>query len=147
MKWGVFPQLGELRELVMSEHPNVEITRRGFELFAAGDIGAITDLLDDDVVWHHPGNSPLAGDHKGKEGVLGFFGTIIQETGGTFKNEVHDILGNDAHVVAMSRITAERNGKVLDQNVINVFHVNKDGKLTERWILSEDPQAFDNFWS
>lgn len=130
----------------MSEHPNVEKVRRGLELFGAGDIAGMTDMLDDDIVWHHPGSSPLAGDHKGKEGVMGFFARIIQETGGTFKNEVHDILGNDQHVVAMFHITADRNGKRLDQNVINVFHVN-EGKLTERWLLAEDLNSFDDFWS
>lgn len=131
----------------MSEHPNVETTRRGFELFAAGDIGAMTDLLDDGVVWHHPGTSPLAGDYKGKDGVMSFFASIIQETGGTLKNEVHDILGNDDHVLVMSHLTAERNGKRLDQNVINVLHMSGEGKLTERWLLTEDSKAFDDFWS
>lgn len=47
----------------------------------------------------------------------------------------------------MSRITADRNGKRLDQNVINVFHVNADGKLTERWQLPSDLKSFDDFWS
>ncbi len=131
----------------MSEHPNVEKIR---QLFAAKDMAALTDLLEDDVVWHHPGNSPLAGDYKGKEGVMDFFAKfakIAQETGGSLKSDTHDILGNDQHVVAMIHMAADRNGKRLDQNVIIVFHVNGDGKLTERWLFPQDLQSFDDFMS
>lgn len=37
---------------------NVEIARRGFEAIARGDLGAIGELLDDEVKWH--GGDPSA---------------------------------------------------------------------------------------
>ena len=36
----------------MTEHPNVELTRRGYDAFAKGDLAALSELLADDVTWH-----------------------------------------------------------------------------------------------
>jgi ketosteroid isomerase-like protein len=32
----------------MTEHPNVGLTRRGYDAFAAGDLAALSELLADD---------------------------------------------------------------------------------------------------
>ena len=32
---------------------NVEIVRRGFEAYTAGDLGSLRELYDPGVVWHH----------------------------------------------------------------------------------------------
>ncbi len=58
----------------MTDHPNLEIARAGYEAFASGDLAAVSDLLSDDIVWHSGGNNILTGDYEGKEAVLGFFG-------------------------------------------------------------------------
>ena len=44
----------------MTEHPNVELARRGYEAFAKGDLATLTELLADDVVWHVQGGGPLS---------------------------------------------------------------------------------------
>ena len=126
-------------------HPNEEVVRRGFEAFLSGDMGALNDLFADDIVWHAPGRNPLSGDHKGKEAVFETFRQLFEMTGGTFKVELHDILANDEHVIVLVHATAEREGKRLDDNGVQVFHV-KDGKVAEQWLHPGDVYAGDEFF-
>jgi ketosteroid isomerase-like protein len=129
----------------MTEHPNIELARRGYEAFAKGDLAALTELLADDVVWHVQGG-PLSGDYRGRDQVFGFFGRIAEETGGTFRLGVHDILANDEHTVALATMTATRGGKSIEVPVVNVTH-NRDGQVTEFWSAVTDPEAAVDFWA
>jgi ketosteroid isomerase-like protein len=100
-------------------HPDEEIVRRGYDAFSRGDMQTLRELFDPDVVWHTPGRSQLAGDHRGVDAVLGFFGRTMELTGGTFRVEVHDVVANDEHVVGLHEVIAEREGKTLrDRNVL-----------------------------
>jgi uncharacterized protein len=55
-------------------HPNEDLIRRGCEAFNKGDAATLRELFDAEIVWHFPGRSVLAGDHRGTDAVLGFFG-------------------------------------------------------------------------
>jgi ketosteroid isomerase-like protein len=129
----------------MTDHPNLEKARSGYEAFAAGDLAAVSDLFSDDIVWHSGGANVLTGDYKGKEAVLGFFGLLMQESGGSFRNEIHDMLANDEHGVALVTMSATRDGKSFEGNVVHIFHMS-DGKMTEFWAIPEDPSRYDEFW-
>lgn len=131
----------------MAEAAGIQKVRAAFEAFGRGDLESVRDGLADDIVWHHPGNNVLSGDYKGPDEVIGFFGRVFQETNGTFKTDVHDVVGNDEHVVVLMNLRGERNGKQMDVKAANIFHVNSEGRATERWLLVEDTQAFDDFWS
>src|SRR6516162_8434512 len=113
----------------VTEHPNVEIARRGYEAFAKGDMATLTELIADDVVWHVQGVGPLDGDYHGRDQVFGFFGRLAEETGGTFRLDVHDILANDEHTVVLATLTATRGGKSIEVPVANVSHI-RDGEVT-----------------
>ena len=70
----------------------------------------------------------------------------MQETGGTFKNEIHDMLANDDHGVALVNFSATRGDKSLDGSIVHIFHM-RDGKMTEFWSISQDQAQFDAFWA
>jgi ketosteroid isomerase-like protein len=127
-------------------HPNEDLVRRGFAAFGTGDIATLRELLADDVIWHVGGRSPITGDYKGIDEVLGFFAQLAERAGGTFRIDVHDLLANDEHVVALVKGTAERDGKMLNDNGAQVFHV-QGGKVTEEWFHAGDQYASDEFWS
>ncbi len=128
-------------------HPNEELVRKGYDAFSRGDMDTLrNEIFAPDIVFHVPGNSPLAGDYRGFDEVLGFFGRLDELSGGTFKIEVHDVLANDEHVVSLDVSTAEREGKRLEDKSALVQRV-KDGKLVESWVHPADPPAFDEFWS
>jgi uncharacterized protein len=128
-------------------HPNEDLARRGYAAFAAGDMATLDDLFADDIVWHVGGRGPLSGDYEGKEAVIAYFGRLAQETGGNFRIELHDMLANDEHVVALTSASAERQGRSLDNaRGVQVFHI-RDGKVTESWFHSGDQYADDEFFS
>jgi ketosteroid isomerase-like protein len=128
-------------------HPNEERTRKGYEAFSSGDLEAVKDLFAPDILWHVPGDTPISGDYKGIDEVLGFFGTLMQETGGTFKLEIHDILANDKRAAILAHQYSTRNGKTLDTDVVHVMSINPEGKTTEFWGYVQDSKPIEEFWS
>ncbi len=127
-------------------HPNEDLVRRGFAAFGTGDMATLGELFADDIVWHSGGRNPIAGDYKGKDEVFGFFARLAERAGGTFRVDIHDVLANDEHVVALTTGSAEREGKRLSDDGVQIFHV-KDGKVTETWFHPGDQYANDEFWS
>jgi ketosteroid isomerase-like protein len=127
-------------------HPNEDIFRKGYEAFQKGDMEALGTLFTDDTVWHSPGKNIIAGDYKGKEQVFGLFAKLAQETEGSFQIELHDLLANDEHGVALFTTRANRGDKHLESNGVHVAHF-QGGKLAESWLHSVDQNAVDGFWS
>jgi uncharacterized protein len=126
-------------------HPNAELARKGFEAFAAGDVAAMDQLFADDAKWHFPGKGPACGDFEGKEAIFGSFAGIPQATD-SFAQEIHAILADDEHVVALVKTTAVAGGKTLRYDSVFVFHVS-GGKMTEGWVTPVDQATFDAFWT
>ena len=130
--------LSSINTIADVETPYARLGERDYE--------AVMSYLADDIVWHTPGDNPLSGDYQGKDAVLALFGRLFQETGGTFRADVHDLLANDDHGVGLVTVTARRGDRSLTVNDVNVFHL-RDGKVTECWIASTDQQAEDEFWA
>ncbi len=126
-------------------HPNAELTRRGFGALPAGDMATMGQLMADDVQWHLSGTSPWSGDFKGKEEVFASFALIPQETD-SFAQELHAILADDEHAVALVKTFMVRGGKSLHYDMVFVFHVS-GGKMTEAWITPVDHAAVEAFWA
>ncbi len=127
-------------------HPNEDLARRGYEAFATGDLDSLNTLFDENVRWHTPGRSPIAGDLEGREAVYAQFAKIAELSEGSFSLDIHDIIGNDEHVVAMVTARGSRGGADFEDNQVHVFHV-KDGKVTEFWGHPGDQYKADEFWS
>src|SRR4051794_28647756 len=75
----------------VSAQDDLAMISKGYEAFGAGDIQTVMDLFTDDIAWHIPGKNPLAGDYHGKDQVMGFFGKLMEMTGGTFRLTIHDL--------------------------------------------------------
>jgi len=128
-------------------HPNVQTVREGYAAFAQGDLEALRkEYFAPDIIWHYAGHSLLGGHFHGAEQVLDWLGKTFELSGGTLTVDVHDIVGNDEHVVALIVVRAARNGKHLNDQGVQVFHLS-DGKVTEVWTLPGDQNADDDFWS
>ena len=129
----------------MADHPNAELFQRGYTAFQQGDLDTLRSLFAPDITWHFPGHNHLSGAHRGVDAVLQFFGQQMQETDGTLRVEVHDILANDQHAVALAKVSAQRGGKSISDNYTHVVHI-ANGKLTESWIFGENQDKIDEFW-
>jgi ketosteroid isomerase-like protein len=127
-------------------HPNEDLTRRGFDAFAKGDVDTLRELFDQDAVWHVPGRSQLSGDYRGMDTILGLFAKIAELSGGTFRIDLHDVVANDEHAVGIDVSRGEREGRTLEDRNVLVSHI-RNGKIAEAWLLNDDQYAADEFFS
>ena len=131
----------------MTADENAALIRRGYEAFNAGDMDTLTEMFDENAVWHTPGRSSLAGDHHGRDATFAYFGQLGQGTGGTFRAELQHVLADDEdHVVGIHHNSGERDGKQLSVDTILVFEL-KDGRITKGSEHFSDLYAWDEFWS
>ena len=126
----------------MTDHPNAVLARRALTAFNAGDLPAMLDLLDDQVVWHAPGTSRFGGRFEGKDAVLERFGRMTA-AGVVTSFEIHDVVGNDEHVVALVQATIRGgDGRSYEGPQVQVMHV-RDGRCVEFWGMNQDQAAMD----
>jgi hypothetical protein len=126
---------------------NAAIVRRGYEALDSGDLTRLVDLFGDNVSWHTPGRSPLAGDVVGREAVFARLGRYLAETGGTFRAELKRVLTDEAgRVIGIHRSVAERDGKHLDIYGGIVFEL-ENGRIVDGREHFYDLRAWDEFWS
>jgi uncharacterized protein len=130
----------------MANHTNAETLRRGYAAFQTGDLETVKALFTSDITWHLPGHNHFSGAHQGVDKVLDLFTRNFAETNGTFKVELHDVLGNDEHAVALATVSGEREGRSLSDRYAHVVHF-KDGKVSESWIFGENQDQVDAFWT
>jgi ketosteroid isomerase-like protein len=125
------------------EHSDVDLVRQGYEAFRAGDTQRMDQLLADDVVWHVGGRSKLSGTHTGKQEVMELFARQAQLFGGSPRIDVHDIVGNDDHVIAIGTASVDDpDGGTVEWHFANVFHVD-NGQAKEVWGLADDTSTSD----
>jgi ketosteroid isomerase-like protein len=126
----------------VSASENEARIRAGYEAFNTGDVGVLVDLFAEDIVWHFPGRSKLAGEHVGRDAVLTFLGAYGAAGEGTFKAIVLDVLAHDDRVAGWANDTASARGRTLDVRAVVIFEM-RDGKVTEAWHHFDDPDAVD----
>jgi ketosteroid isomerase-like protein len=128
-------------------HPDEDLVREAFAAFGRGDLDTLRDqFFAEDVRFHFPGRGGLAGDHEGIGQVLEMFGRAFELSGGTLRLEVHDVIANDEHAVALFTARGERAGRRLEDRTVEVIHI-RDGKATEVWLYPADLYASDQFWA
>src|SRR5215218_8796189 len=132
-------------------HPNVrllEVFYRAQAAFYAGgdDTAALGGLLTDDIVWHVPGRSPIAGHYHGHQEVLGYFAARRAHAKTTFRVRSRAILADDQRAVQLADGQLERDGQLRTWQTVGVFHIT-DGKIAECWLVPFDQYLFDELWS
>jgi uncharacterized protein len=130
----------------MSEHPNAVVMRRAYAAFGAGDFAAMSEIVHPDVRFHVPGRSVLSATYEGRDAAFGYFGKLMELSGGTFRIENLHLFPSDFGGVYVDRLKAERNGKTLDLPICLVIRL-QDGQMTEAWDYFEDTAVWDAFWA
>ena len=116
--------------------------------FYAGAVGdrALREVLTEDVVWHVPGASAIAGTHRGLDAVLAYLGRRRDMTDATFRVEVHGMAIIAGRVVQLAGGRAVRDGVEVTWETVGVFRVFQ-GRIAECWLIPFDQAAFDRIWS
>jgi ketosteroid isomerase-like protein len=130
-----------------SEDRYVSLVRRGYEAFNGRDIESLVSLMATDVVHHVPGTTALAGDHKGIESVLSYYGALGELTNGTFRADLIDAHADGhGHVIAVHQISGTRNGvtRVSRGSILFTF---LGDKMTDLLEMHADLAGDDAFLS
>jgi ketosteroid isomerase-like protein len=121
----------------------VDLVRRGYDAFIAGDMEWLNQHLDENIVWHVAGGGSLSGDVRGREEVLAYFAKSVQVA--VPEIEIHDLAAGDDHVVGVLNVTWRRpTGETFSSRAVQVFHVDGDRAL-ESWFVPEDQAGVDAF--
>jgi ketosteroid isomerase-like protein len=135
---------------VAEQHPNARLLRAFHdaqnEFYAGGDQAASRALLTDDVTWHVPGRSAVAGEYRGREEVLRHFAARRELARATFRITVRDVIADDERAVIFAGATVQRGGRSHDWETVSVFRI-ADGRIAECWVLPHDQYRFDEIWS
>lgn len=117
------------------------------ELYAgSGGVDGVRALLAEDVVWHVPGASAIAGEHRGVDAVLAYMDQRRRMMDDTFRVSVHGAAMVAGRVVQLAGGTAVRDGRAVTWETVGVFRV-VDGRIVECWLVPFDQTAFDAIWS
>ena len=81
----------------------------------------------------------------GKQGLYELAGKAMAITGGTFNEEVEDVLANDRHAVVLARHRFTRDGASRDYRTAHVYEI-REGKLTQCFEQPRDASSFHDAW-
>lgn len=81
---------------------NIELVKKGYEAFSAGDVDTVMSLFDDNIEWVQPGDSAISGIYHGKA-ELGEYFSRLAEKSVTVK--LNRLLADGDTVVALTEVT------------------------------------------
>jgi ketosteroid isomerase-like protein len=110
------------------------------------DTADLRGLLADDIAWHVPGRSPIAGHYHGHQEVLCYFGARRAGAKATFRVLPRAILAEDEQAVHLADGQLERDGQLRTWQTVGVFRI-AGGQIAECWLVPFDQYLFDELWS
>ncbi len=117
------------------------------EFYAGGSGAALERLLAPNVTWTVPGHNRIAGNYRGLEEVLVYFGRRRDLAGRTLRMK-----GSDVLVGAGTRLAALTDGSATIRDVqhrwstVGLYEL-VGRKIAACWLLPLDQRAFDAIWS
>jgi ketosteroid isomerase-like protein len=132
---------------------DVDFDTRAYDTFASrqramyegGPAEPVRELLATDVVWHVPGTSAIAGDHRGREAVMRHFERRRRLAGGRMTIVEHAQLARGDTVVRLADGEVELDGERLRWRTAGVYRM-AGAKVAEAWLVPLDLAAFEEIW-
>ena len=126
-------------------HPLEAIIREAYAAFGRGDLDGYLRPCTEDFSFRVPGHGGIGGTYRAKEGVYELARKVMDITGGSFQEDVEDVLANDQHAVVLARHHFTCDGQPKDYRTAHVYEI-RDGKLAACWEQPRDQAAFDDAW-
>ena len=130
----------------MGTAENVELVRRGYTAFNAGDMATLSDMFAEDAVWYAAGSGVLSGTKQGRDAIMSYFGELGARSQGSFQANLEDVVGGEKYTVGIQQTQAQGNGKTIDLATVITFVV-RGGKIAEGREFFEDTAKADDFWT
>lgn len=124
---------------------NVEVVHHMYECFKTGNMERLrAEIFHPDIVWNLPGHHPLAGQKKGVDEVLGFFGKL-RGAGLRVTPLGMGELTNGAVAEVYKAEGEGPDGAKLDVMNCNYYTI-RDGKIAEVTVIMGDQHNYDAFF-
>jgi ketosteroid isomerase-like protein len=141
------PAKGPPSAEVEIDNPSGEnLLRAEYETRASDDIDAFARLLTEDVLWHGPGDSAIAGVYRGVDDVVAYVRVRQSLTGGTFCISVEDMVANGRLGCVLVSASAEIGGELEWWRAHGLYRF-RDGRIAECRVVPEDQREFDRIWA
>ena len=113
---------------------NVEIVGQGYQYFAEGNVPAVLELFDPEIVWDECSGFPYVegdGIFTGPEAIVAGVIAMLPEAFDDFNINVKELFGSGDKVVMVGHYEGKwkATGKSFHANATNVWTV-KNGKMT-----------------
>src|SRR5262245_8974360 len=122
-----------------------KLATRAWQAVSSGDATALESLYSEDIVWHVSGRGPWAGDHRGRDAVLGYLADV-GEKAERFDASLEDVLIGDERMAFIMRANGRREGRSLDATYVVMLRLD-GGRVAEVWSTAFDQYAVDAFWT
>ena len=121
----------------------IDTVRRYAAAWMANDIATVLGMYHDDFVLHYYGESPLAGDHVGRDAAIA---TLMEATTRSRRqlDTIEDVLGGDTFAAIIAREGVGEPTTVVRRLFLYTV---RDSKLAECWLFDEDQRLIDRLWS
>jgi uncharacterized protein len=130
----------------MPSTSDADVVRRLYQAINDRDFAAAERCFAPGALWHLPGDSPIAGDHRGWAQIRdNFMAKLGPLSGNTFRAELLDVAVGQRFVVSVQHATAAYDGKSLDITACQLITVH-DGLIREVRGHYSDQKALDAFW-
>ena len=121
----------------MSASQNVEIAKKGYAAYGAGDVETALSDFDDDFEWVVPGNSTVSGTYRGKDEFMELLGKIAEKS---FTSTPERFFADGDDVVVLTRVTAGGES-ALQADVLTY----RNGKLVKAQGIA-DTALYERVW-
>ena len=111
------------------EEQNIDLVKKGYDAFTAGDVEQLMSLFDDNIEWVQPGESTISGTYHGK-GEVGELLARMAEKSPTVSARRY--VAEGATVIAFGDVTL---GGETSQGV-NVYTI-RDGKTAHVRVFGD----------
>lgn len=125
-------------------HPNAALAERLYGHFSRGEIEAVLALCHDDVVFSIPGKTRISGRHT-KATAAAWVEALNHISGGTFHEDILDILVSEERVLLFLDHRFQRDGRPVQYHTAHLWRV-RDGLFAALHVLPLDLDAFERAW-
>ena len=127
-------------------HPLVQAIMAYQQAMATGDFASGRAIFRDDVSYVVPGANLFSGTYRGPDDVMGYFGRLMEATGGSYAITAMQWLVCGDKVLLETRNSATRAGNALDWDEAILFEF-VDGKKARIEMFQADQAAVDAFFA
>jgi ketosteroid isomerase-like protein len=121
---------------------NVEIVRKAFEAWNAGDMDAFREFYDPDIIVRPPEGWPEPGPFVGREAVMGQWEQLRETWDADEVEPIGDFIDAADRVVVRQAWRGAGHGPSLNMEMTNVFMV-RNGRIVYQEVFWDHTEALE----